>query len=69
MLFFSLLRGFVFYLAVFAAIGGLGWLILPWGQGVSPGSPHMMIAVAGGGAVLIFLVIMLGCVLLSQISR
>lgn len=57
MLFVSLIRGFVFYIAFFGAGAGLAWLILPWRYGISPGSPHMMMAMMGGGAVLALAVI------------
>lgn len=57
MLFVSLVRGLAFYIALLALGTGLGWLILPWRYGMSPGSPHMTMALMGGGAMLLLAVI------------
>lgn len=59
MIFVSLLRGLVFYIALLALGTGLGWLILPWRYGMSAGSPHMIMAMMGGGIVLILAVIVM----------
>jgi len=57
MLFVSLIRGLVFYVVLLALGTGLGWLVLPWRYDMSVGSPHMMMAMIGGGVTLILAVV------------
>lgn len=66
MLALSLIRGIIFYPMLVVIGAALGWLILPWRFGISPGSPHMMIAMWGGGVFWLMVVVIVGSVALSQ---
>lgn len=68
MIWLSFLRGVLFYPLVIALAMGLGWLVLPWRYGESPSSAHMMIAIAGGGAFWILVLVVVAAVALSQLQ-
>jgi hypothetical protein len=67
-LIFALLRGVIFYLSLLATGFSLGWLILTWRAGISVNSPQMMMAMAGGGAILFLSVVVLLSVMTIKYS-